>query len=183
MIIVSIFMLLGSDMYSQGQNQEIILSHPENDHSILLKITSNTLGIFPDGQHLFSLGIGADARLGKRWAIGADVSFGSEDNVNFTMIHPQLSFFPTLAFKGFFIKSGLGYLNFNAKSEENTLGRPFSNSVGARTTIVTTDLQVGVQTIVKNHMSFGVSIGMMANFSGELEGGGFTSSFIMGYAF
>ena len=151
--------------------------------SIAVKAVS-ALNLISDFDEAFlGFGLGAEARLGNKFTIGANMTFGGDDRLNFTMVHPNVRFYPSQAFKGFFLKAGFGYAKFNSKEENLPIGPPISITRGASAGLMTVEAGLGLNTLVKEHWMIGFSFALTGSLDGDIEDAGIHSNISIGYAF
>jgi hypothetical protein len=129
-----------------------------------------------------TFGAGAEARLGQRFTIGGDITAGADDNNRITHVNPHLRFYPKRAFRGFFVKAGMGYTQVKSKNN-GPLGYPFDFDRGSKASYLTPEIGIGFSTLVKDHWTIGFSLSLNSVFDDDLYGAGISSAFQVGYAF
>jgi len=151
--------------------------------SLAVKATSSLNMITDFDEGLLSFGFGAEARLGQKFTVGANMTFGSEDNYSFTMVHPEVRYYPKRAFRGFFFKGGFGYSKFRSDNDFVPLLGPFRGERGSTAGMMLLEAGIGINTIVLDHWTIGFSLALLSVFDADVDDGGVHSNIAIGYAF
>ncbi len=170
---------LFTSFFASAQSTETIQTKPSLNFNLISAY--NSIDSFDEA--FVSYGLGAEAKMSKRFSLAGNITFGEEDFWRFVIIQPSLKFYPSNVFKGIFVKTGFGYAKFKTVNNVVFLGQPFDADRGSSAGIVIAHAGLGFSTIVKEKISISLSIAAQGSIDIDADGSGFQSDFSIGYAF
>ena len=128
-------------------------------------------------------GVGLEGAVGRKWTVGADLSWASSDDHKLFYFNPAARFYFNRAMQGFFI--GVGASVHRLKTESGLpVGFPIPLDRGSEAVIGGPEFQLGLQTEVRENFTLGVKAGIAAMADAELnEVAAFNLNFTAGYRF
>ena len=113
-------------------------------------------------------GLGLEAKISNRWTLAADAMWGGFEEVDVFTVRPELRLYVKRAFRGLFLKGGVGYFQFE-DTNESFLPFPFDEDEGSQASFLTLHTGAGFTTMVLDNLNVGFHLNLGAALHGDVE--------------
>jgi hypothetical protein len=148
--------------------------------SIVVRGVAHSNHIIELEEALLTYGVGLEARMGRKWSLLADFTYGGNGNYTTYLLKPEVRYYFKSAFSGLFLRGSFGFQNIEA--EDGLLPDfPFDGDE-AEQGMITSMIGFGFSTLVLESFNLGLHVGL-GNAMNIDDGTFFEVGFNVGYAF